>query len=281
MDLAPHHTGLQKHPPHYVPAAVVALERAAVARAFVPPIRMRNRDGGADVTLPGELWPRAALAAALAGGSGGYVGGFRLLTRKKHASEYLLRWGHRLHLDGRGYRRPFGFQALLFDIFGEEAALTVSGSYPNERIAGLRPENADLHRYNTVDLARVCRAPNARHYRATRLVITTWLQYAVPLWAARYQCSPVAAVTLSMPETAGEIYRWCGFRKQSDRPVSRRAGGHQPDGSIITQLVADADVEEQLKTGLWVHRFDRGRSEPVAPPSAEREAAAHPQLALL
>lgn len=280
MDLAPDRTAMQERAFRHAGAEVLALERTAAARSFIPPIRLHNRDADCVVMLPGELWPRAALAGALAGGSGGYVGGFRLLTRKKHASEYLLRWGHRLHLDGRGYRRPFGFQALLFDFFGEPAAVAVSGSYPNRRIAGLRPENADLNRDNTVDLARVCRAPCARHYRATRLVITTWLQYAVPLWAARYRYSPLAAVTLSMPETAGDIYRWCGFRKQSDRPVSRRAGGHQPDGSIITQLV-DGDIEEKLKTGLWVHRFDRGRADPVTPPRAEREPAAQPQLALL
>jgi hypothetical protein len=53
----------------------------AVVVEDLPPIRLRAHDAGADVTLPGALWSRAALAAALSGGSGGYVGGFRLLTR--------------------------------------------------------------------------------------------------------------------------------------------------------------------------------------------------------
>jgi hypothetical protein len=255
--------------------------RPALVLDRLPPIRLRDHEGGSDVELPGALWPDAAVKAALAnGGRGGYLGGFRLLTRKKHASEYLLRWGHQLHLDGRGYRRPYGFQGIVFDFFGEDAALTVSGSYPNEHIAGLRPENADLDRYNTVDLARICRAPQARHYRATKLVLTTWLGYGVPMWAAAYDYSPLAAVTLSMPNTAGDIYRWCGFRKQSERPVSRSGGGHQPHGSIITQL-AERQLEEQLTTGLWVHRFDRPQVTPSPAPQPATPCAPRTQLCLL
>jgi hypothetical protein len=98
------------------------------------------------------------------------------------------------------------------------------------------------------------------------------------LWAAK-AWEPLAATTLSMPNTAGEIYRWCGFRKQCDRPVTRHGGGHQASGSIITQL-AD-DPEEALTTGPWVHRFDRPRVERTTPSACTPAGAAQPQLSLL
>lgn len=244
-----------------------------VRRRTVPALPVVDRDppplqltmpSGTRIEMPGGLWPELALKQALdRGRAGGYVTGVRAIT-KAQASEYLIAWEHPLHLpdddypDGRPFMRPFGYQAWLFEVFGEPAALVMSGSYVNRNIGAPEPYS-DLHRYNTVELTRIARSPQHRHENCLRMALRWWREYGCPLWEAAYW--PVqAAVTLSIPSRSGNLYRADGFRKVRSRPPARGGGGGWQKRSLVAAIATDPDHE----MGLWIHRFPRPLSDATA-----------------
>lgn len=144
------------------------------------------------LVLPGTLWP-----AGLNLGESDPL--FFAPIKKRQANELLTSWGHPLG----PFNRPFGYQAWGLAIRGRAAAVAVSGSTVGATAAG-------FGRFETVDLARIGRAPD--HPGIMRVMLRLWRDYLAREWAEKYW--PVnAAVSYALPGKAGNLYRFDGWTK--------------------------------------------------------------------
>lgn len=180
---------------------------------------------GQQLSLPGALWPDGCSM-----GAGGpiYFGPISL----PDANALLEHWQHPL---GR-YARPFGYQAWGMAVDGQAVSVVVSGSTVSSRVTG------DLHRRNTVELARIARHPD--HPGAMRAMLRLWRDYLArrwPYWGVE------AAVSYALPGKVGNLYRFDGWRKVGARAPS--GGG----GSWSRRPVA-ASIADGRKT-LFVYEY--------------------------
>lgn len=115
-----------------------------------------------------------------------------------------------------------------------------------------------LHRYNTVDLARIGRSMDRRDRYCLRAVLRIAREYFVPAWFGRYEgwearsaelCGrpQIAAVSsTSMPGTPGSLYRFDGWEKLRESKGAK-GGGHQKPSR--------ANAIQDGARGLWVYRY--------------------------
>jgi len=219
-----------------------------------PPLQIALPNG-AQATLPGETWPQAAYQAH---NERSRVGANRppLLSlvevNKREAGDLLIEWGHPLHTPtpehpaGRPFRRPFCFDGFALIAFGQPAAVMVSAD-PINRIVD---SNLGLHRRNTVELARICRAPDQRHQRCLVAALRLWRDYLAVLFDRYWgDGAIVAASTYSLPSKAGDLYRTCNFRRvRASRP--NKGGG---SWSRASQAADVGEAGDEM--GLWVYRI--------------------------
>ena len=166
------------------------------------------------------------------------------------AEELLIAWRHPLHLpddqhpDGRPYTRPFGRLPFVMEDQGRVAACVVLASTINASVC----RDRGLHRYNTVDLARIARSPDRRDSKCLRAVLRIAREYLVPLWPAAYPkwTSVAALASTSLPGTPGSMYRLDGFEKVR---VSK------PKNASGRQNVSAANAIADGATGLWVYQY--------------------------
>lgn len=193
------------------------------------------------------------------------------------AEELLITWRHPLHLPddehptGRPYKRPFGSMAFVMEDCGRRAAVVVLASTIN---ASVSKKQHGLHRYNTVDLARIARSPDRRDTQSLRAVLRITRLYLVPQWLGAWpgwdarsaelcgQPQIEALASTSLPGTPGDMYRFDGF-EQIRTSKGPKGGGHQRPSTA--NAIADG------ARGLWVFRYP----EPLRPAHAPR----HPRTA--
>jgi len=247
-----------------------------------PDLRVALPHGG-QATLPGETWPQAAYEAHNRaqhrdGASGGPVISIVQAT-KREVGDLLIEWGHPLHAPdnahptGRPYLRPFCFDGWILIAFGRPAAVMVSAD-PINRVVD---SALGLHRRNSVELARICRAPDQRHQRCLVAALRLWRDYLTVLFDRYWgDGAIVAATTYSLPSRSGDLYRTCGFRRvRSARPNA--GGGTWSNPSRAGDAVSARDIVESGRDmGLWLYRIP-GR-EPQ-PDTREAEAATQLELA--
>lgn len=128
-----------------------------------------------------------------------------------------------------------------------------------------------LHRYNTVDLARIARSPDRRDRGCLRAVLRIAREYLVPLWLDIYPrwgersaelCGrpQIAALSsTSLPGTPGRMYRFDGF-EQLRVSTGPKGGGHQRPSA--------ANAIDDGACGLWVYRYPQplyGRRQRLQP----------------
>jgi hypothetical protein len=220
---------------------------------------------GGQATLPGATWPQAAYEAHNRQARGGHRGGpviSIIEASKREVSDLLVEWQHPLHAPdethraGRPYRRPFCFDGWVMQAFGQPAAVMVSADPINRVVDG----TLGLHRRNTVELARICRAPDQRHQRCLVAALRLWRDYLAVLFDRYWgDGAIVAATTYSLPYKTGDLYRTCGFRRvRSARPNA--GGGTWSNRSQTAALAATRrdvdDVDEAgHDMGLWLYRI--------------------------
>ena len=226
-----------------------------------PDLRVALPHGG-QATLPGEIWPQAAYAAdnrASRGGGGGAPLISIVEINKREASDLLIEWAHPLHTPtpehpaGRKYARPFCFDGFALIAFGQPAAVMVSADPINRTV----DSDLGLHRRNTVELARICRAPDQRHQRCLQAALRLYREYLAVLFDRYWGDGAVAAIsTYSLPGKAGETYRSAGFRRvRGARPSS--------GGGTWSRASQAADVGEAGdEMGLWVYRIPGRNPQP-------------------
>lgn len=151
------------------------------------------------------------------------------------ADAALIAWGHYLHEQGR----PFGREdwALLLD--GEPIAVACSASIISNSVAGYK-------RGEVVELARLCRRPEAEFSWATLPTLRLWRQVAAPRW---HYWPVKAAVAYSQNKRHnGGIYRMDGWESLNAHCGVSRGGG------TWTRQRQEGDPEVGAKT-LWIWRY--------------------------
>ncbi|MGY2116671.1 hypothetical protein ACW9HR_22425 [Nocardia gipuzkoensis] len=130
--------------------------------------------------------------------------------------------------------------------------------------ASVAKKEHGLHRYNTVDLARIARSPDRRDRQCLRAVLRIARDYLAPLWLGTYpnwdarsaelsgQTQIAALSSTSLPGTPGNMYRFDGFERIR---VSKgpKGGGHQR--ASIANTIHDG------ARGPWVYCYP----EPLRP----------------
>lgn len=181
-------------------------------------------------------------------------------VKAKEADELLVEWGHPL---GGVSDRPFGYMAFVCEAFGRPVCVLVSASTPNKSVSTAH----GLHRYNTVELARIARPDEDR--QAMLACARLWTTYLAPMWPERYGrkwAGLDAAVTYSLPGTPSAkseevgMYRRLGFKN-----LGKRLPGRPGKGS--RQKVSKTDGIDDGEKRLWIWEYTRG----VHVPIAERE----------
>jgi len=196
--------------------------------------------------------------------------------------ELLIAWRHPLHLPddehpaGRPYTHPFGALAFVMEDRGRRAAAVVLASTINTSVC--KPQG--LHRYNTVDLARIARSPDRRDQQCLRAVLRIARTYLAPLWLGTFvnwdarsaelcgQPQIEALSSTSLPGTPGQLYRFDGFTRLR---VSRGATGGGRQRPSAANAINDG------AWGLWVYRYPQ----PLRPAQAsgsQRQPAPEPGL---
>jgi hypothetical protein len=162
------------------------------------------------------------------------------------AVERLIAWRHPLHLDGEPFSRPFGRVAFVMEDRGRVAAAVVLASTINASVS----KDHGLHRYNTVDLARIARSPDRRDRRCLRAVLRITVEYLAPFWLERYpRWSELAAVSsTSLPGTPGQMYRFDGWERLRQSKGPKGGGWQKP--SAANQIADGA-------RGLWAYRYPK------------------------
>lgn len=177
--------------------------------------------------------------------------------------ELLIDWRHPLHLpsekhpDGRRYERPYGAMPFVMEDRGRVAAAVILASTVNTSVA----KDRGLHRYNTVDLARIARSPDRRDEQCLRAVLRITRLYLVPLWLGTYagwdarsaeksggQPRIDAVSSTSLPGTPGNLYRFDGWEKL--RTSKGPMGGGRQKPSAANEIADGA-------RGLWVYRYPK------------------------
>jgi hypothetical protein len=177
------------------------------------------------------------------------------------AEELLIAWRHPLHLPcdehpgGRPYTRPYGSMAFVMEDSSRVAAAVVLASTINSSVC----KDRGLHRYNTVDLARIARSPDRRDEQCLRAVLRITRLYLVPLWLGTYakwdarsaelcdgQPQIIALSSTSLPGTPGNLYRFDGWEKI--RTSKGPKGGPRQKPSAANEIADGA-------RGLWVYSY--------------------------
>ncbi|MEU6719767.1 hypothetical protein ABZ897_50645 [Nonomuraea sp. NPDC046802] len=182
------------------------------------------------------------------------------------AEGLLISWRHPLHLPdaeyprGRPYTRPFGRMAFIMENRSRAAATVILASTVNSSVC----RQQGLHRYNTIDLARIARNPDHRDQHSLRAVLRIAREYLAPLWLGTYvnwdarsaelcgQPQIAAMSSTSLPGTPGSMYRFDGFERLRTSKGAK-GGGHQKPS--VANAIADG------ARGLWVYRYP----EPLRP----------------
>lgn len=202
-------------------------------------------------------------------------------VRAAEADPLLHEWGHPLgglH-PGKPGGRPFGYMAFIGEALGRPVSVLISASAPNKSVS----KTHGLHRYNTVELARVGRPDSDA--QATLAAVRLWSVYLAPLWVARYPhlwSGLDAAISYSLPGTPSAqdpmkgMYHRLGWKNLGRRNPST-PGATSRSKRSQTDFIADG-----IK-GLWIWEYTRGvhvpicdRDEPIVTigPPAERARAA-------
>lgn len=218
----------------------------------MPPL-MFGGDAGAQDTLPGECWPALAVTQAQQPGRP-VIGWWEI--EKTEAVRLLIDWQHKLHRKGQDYKRPFGSMYFRMDVLGRPAAVVVLASSPNPSVS----HQHGLHRYNCVDLARICRSPDRRDESCLRAVLRLSREYLVPLYPQRYpkKWSVVeAAIANSLPGTPSSevepnnsMYRFDGWERLRLAKAKDTSSGKRGKPSQAAGIDDDEDL-----IGLWVYRY--------------------------
>jgi hypothetical protein len=204
-------------PPVFDPAAIPPL-------VAVPPamITFALPDGG-QAQIPGVLWPECDLWAErdrrTRPGAPPAIE-IRQLTRRESnvlAAQWLPR-----HRTLGAERRPFGYHAFALFVKGEPLALATAG---NTRSADV-DEELGLVRANTIQLTRLCCAPDSTHPQAKGtlpVMLRTWREFcALQYWPYFEDTQKVALIFYSLPGEPGHIYINDGWTRV---PRCRSCGG--------------------------------------------------------
>jgi hypothetical protein len=158
---------------------------------------------GEQAQIPGAVWPEPDLWAASerrarAGAPPAIE--IRQLTRRE-SNPLCERW-HPLGAE----TRPFGYHAFALFVNGEPLALATAGSTHSASV----DKELGLLRANTIELTRLCRAPEHTHPVAKgtlRVMLRLWRDFlAVPYWPYFQDTEKVALISYSMPGKAGHTY---------------------------------------------------------------------------
>jgi hypothetical protein len=177
---------------------------------------------------------------------------------KTEAVPLLIEWRHDLHLNGETSIRPFWKIAFVMEDRGRPAGVVVLASTINASVC----KDEGLHRYNTVDIARICRNPDRRDDKCLRAVLRITREYLVPVvleqdyprWRARSAEAAGRAwpridgvSANSMPgKHDGDLYRFDGFRHVRTSKGAKGGGRQNPSKA---EQIADGN------RGLWVYRY--------------------------
>lgn len=171
---------------------------------------------GSQARIPGTIWPQPDIWAASdrrtrAGAPPAIE--VRQLTRKE--SNVLCAAWHPLGAE----RRPFGYHAFALFVKGQPIALATAGSAHSASV----DKELGLNRRNTIELTRLCRAPQDTHPHAKgslRVMLRLWRDLlAVPYYPYFEDTEKVALISYSLPGKAGNVYRTDGWtRLRACRP---------------------------------------------------------------
>jgi hypothetical protein len=216
----------------------------------MPPILLGG-DAGSQDTLPGECWPALAVTQFQQPGRP-VIGWWEI--EKGEAVRLLIDWHHKLHLDGEAYERPYGSMYFRMDVLGRPAGIVVLASSPNPSVS----KDHGLHRFNCVDLSRICRSPDRRDESCLRALLRLSREYLVPLYPARYpkKWSVVeAAIANSLPgtpsshlEPKSSMYRFDGWERLHLTKAKAKDSGKRGRRSKAAGM--DDDM-----VGLWAYRY--------------------------
>jgi hypothetical protein len=171
------------------------------------------------------------------------------------AVSLLIEWRHPLHLNGEKKVRPFGKLAYVMEERGRTCGCVILASTCNASVC----QDEGLHRYNTVDIARIARSLDRRDEKCLRAILRITREYLVPYWLEqdwpRWQARSEllcgrpqieAVSSTSLPGTKGSMYRLDGFTKlRTSKP--KKPSGYQK--ASAANAIADG------VTGLWVYRY--------------------------
>jgi hypothetical protein len=158
---------------------------------------------GEQAQIPGAAWPAPDLWAASERRA--RVGAppaieIRQLTRRE--SNPLCELWHPLGAE----TRPFGYHAFALFVNGEPLALATAGTTHSPSV----DKALGLFRTNTIELTRLCRAPEQTHPVAKgtlRVMLRLWRDFlAVPYWPYFENTEKVALISYSLPGRVGHTY---------------------------------------------------------------------------
>jgi hypothetical protein len=147
------------------------------------------------------------------------------------ANRLLEEWGHYLG----ACRRPFGQQAFALTLGERPVAVAVSASAVNHA--------AGYQRNEIVELARLVRHPDIGW--VSRPALRLWREIAAPAWPY-WPVKAAIAYSQNMRHD-GELYRWDGWTKVTDKAGSS-------GGGMWSRKREQGDAVYGRKT-LWLWRF--------------------------
>jgi hypothetical protein len=184
-------------------------------RRAIPPLRVTPNPtitialpDGAHTQIPGVIWPEPDIWAASERRARAGVPPaieIRQLTRKE--SNQLCEHWHPLGAE----KRPFGYHAFALFVNGEPVALATAGSAHSASV----DKELGLFRNNTIELTRLCRAPEDTHPTAKgtlRVMLRLWRDFlAVPYWPYYPDSEKIALISYALPGHPGHVYRHDGW----------------------------------------------------------------------
>jgi hypothetical protein len=178
--------------------------------AAIPPLKVVPNPtitvalpNGEQAQIPGAAWPAPDLWAASerrarAGAPPAIE--IRQLTRRE--SNPLCELWHPLGAE----TRPFGYHAFALFVNGEPLALATAGTTHSPSV----DKALGLFRTNTIELTRLCRAPEQTHPVAKgtlRVMLRLWRDFlAVPYWPYFENTEKIALISYSLPGRVGHTY---------------------------------------------------------------------------
>ena len=146
------------------------------------------------------------------------------------ADALLTAWGHYLG----PCERPFGRQDFALAVDGAVVCVATSASAVSSTVASFR-------RDEVVELARLCRAPDAPW--ATRVCLRLWREVGAPRWP---YWKPRAYTAYSQRNRHdGDVYRFDGWR--------RVEGRHGSSGGGTWTKERGADHQARGPKDLWIY----------------------------